>query len=89
MTTTAPQDFIQERLYFTGVSPRTVDWYKCSFRQFEGALASRQSMMDRIKVLKDRGASHISINSYLRCINAYFNWLHKEHRRELIRIPRR
>lgn len=25
---------------------------------------------------------------YLRCINAYFNWLHREHGKELIKIPR-
>jgi integrase/recombinase XerD len=68
------EQFIQERLYLTGVSPKTVIWYRMSFRQFAGALASKGEMVDRIKVLKDRGASHITINSYLRAANAYFHW---------------
>jgi site-specific recombinase XerD len=59
-----------------------------SFRQFEGALESKSALVDRIKALKDRGASHITINSYLRCINAYFNWVHKEHGGERLRIPK-
>ena len=30
----------------------------------------------------------MSVNVHLRCINAYFNWLHKEHGKELVRIPK-
>jgi hypothetical protein len=32
--------------------------------------------------LRQRNVSAITINSYLRCINAYFMWLHHEHGRE-------
>lgn len=81
-------DFIQERLYLKGVSPRTVDWYRFSFKAFAGALDSRQAIIKRIAELKERGASHITINSYLRAVNAYFMWLHKEQGRELVKIPR-
>ena len=81
-------DFIQERVYLKGVSPRTVEWYQNSFRAFDNALESKQTILSRIAVLKNRGASHITINSYLRCINAYLMWLHKEHGRDLLRIPK-
>jgi site-specific recombinase XerD len=67
-------DFIKERQYLTGVSSRTVEWYRNSFRQFEGALEAKSAVVERIKVLKDRGASHITINSYLRAVNAYLHW---------------
>src|SRR5262249_39824204 len=42
----------------------------------------------RIIELRQRNVSPVSINSYVRCINAYFMWLHKEHGRELVRIPK-
>src|SRR5260370_27274223 len=82
------EQFIQERTYFKGVSMRTVGWYRWSFKAFSGAMESKAAVMERIGVLKARGVSHIGINSYLRAVNAYFMWLHKEHGKELIRIPR-
>ena len=51
-----------------------MDWYRSSFKAFDGALDSKQTIIQRIAELKDGGASHITINSYLRCINAYFHW---------------
>ena len=82
------KDFIQERLYLKGVSLRTVDWYRFSFKAFNGALESKQTIIKRISELKEGGASNITINSYLRAVNAYFMWLHKEQGRELIKLPR-
>ena len=38
--------------------------------------------------LRGRGLSPITINSYLRCINAHLRWLHEEHKHDLLRIPR-
>lgn len=38
--------------------------------------------------MRQRGISMISINTYLRCINAYFRWLHTERGELLLRIPR-
>lgn len=80
--------FIKERLYFKNVSPKTIVWYNCSFKAFSGALDSRQTILDRIAELRQRGVSAISVNTYLRCVNAYYMWLHKEHGREPIKIPR-
>jgi hypothetical protein len=73
------ENFIQERVYLKGVSPRTVEWYHGAFRAFNNALESKQTIMARIAELKAWGVSHIIINSRLRCINAYFRWLHQEH----------
>ena len=82
------EKLIQHRLYLTSVSPKTVQWYRCSFRAFAGALDSKQAIIGRIAEIKQRGASHITINSYLRAVNAYLMWRHKEHGKGLIRIPR-
>ncbi len=82
------EQFIQERRYLAGVSEKTVVWYKTSFRAFTGALDSKQTIIGRIAELKAKGTSHITINSYLRCVNAYFRWLHIEHGKELVKIPK-
>ena len=80
--------FIKERMYLKGVSPKTLVWYKDSFKAFNGALDSKSAIIDRIAVLRNRGVKAVSINTWLRCVNAYFMWLHKEHGKELVRIPR-
>ena len=71
-------EFIQHRVYLKGVSPQTVVWYNSAFKAFDGALDSKQSVVTRIAALIHRGLSHVSVNSHLRCINAYLNWLHTD-----------
>jgi integrase/recombinase XerD len=82
------QDFIRERRYLKAVSPKTIIWYGCSFKAFERALESKEAVRQRIVELRQRNVSPITINSYLRCINAYFMWLHQEHGKDLVRIPK-
>jgi integrase/recombinase XerD len=82
------EQFIRERMYLKGVSPKTVAWYHHSFRAFNGALTGRDAVIERIAQMRQRSVSTISINTYLRCINAYFRWLNAERGEPLIRIPR-
>ena len=83
-----PDQFITERRYLRNVSERTIQWYRHSFHAFEGALDSKSSIVSRIAELRQRSVSAVSVNTYLRCINAYLRWLHMEHGQALIRIPR-
>jgi integrase/recombinase XerD len=82
------EDFIRDRQYLKGVSPATVLWYRDSFRAFQGALDSKTSIVQRIEELMRRGVKPVSINTYLRAVNAYFRWRHIEHAANLLRIPR-
>jgi site-specific recombinase XerD len=82
------EEFITERQYLKNVSAKTLSWYRQSFKAFDGAMESKASMVVRIAELRQRGVSAISVNTYLRCVNAYFRWLHVEHGAELLRIPR-
>jgi hypothetical protein len=66
-------EFIRERRYLKGVSQKTLDWYKWSFKAFEGALDSKASIIERIAKLSETN-SNISINTYLRCVNAFLHW---------------
>jgi integrase/recombinase XerD len=69
--------FIEERKYLKNVSEQTLDWYRYSFRAFEGSLSSEDEIKARIIELRQRGVKPISVNTYLRCIKAYFVWLGK------------
>jgi integrase/recombinase XerD len=84
------EQFIQERKYFKNVTPKTVAAYRQSFHAFEGAMDSKATVGERIAKLRDRGVSAISVNSYLRSVNALFRWGHTEGHipGELIRVPK-
>ncbi len=47
--------FTKERLYLKGVSPKTLLWYKDSFRAFQGALDSKANIIERIAEHRSRG----------------------------------
>ncbi len=80
--------FIQERVYLKGVSSATVAWYRDSFKAFEGALSSKAEIVARIAALRQRGCKNVSINTWLRCVNAYFAWREKEVGEVHLHIPR-
>lgn len=82
-----PEEFIRERMYLKGVTEATVQWYRVSFKRFEGALESKSAIVQRISELQKTNSA-TSINTFLRCLNAYFKWLHKEHNRPLLHIPK-
>lgn len=66
--------FIEERKYLKGVSDKTLAWYLDSFNAFEGALDSEEQVKQRIVELRQRGVKPVSVNTYMRCIKAYFQW---------------
>ncbi len=38
------EQFIQGRKYIEAVSPKTLIWYQCSFKAFDGATSSKESI---------------------------------------------
>lgn len=81
-------EFIRERQYLKNVTPKTLTWYSQAFKSFDGALDTKAAVIERIAELRQRGVKPVSINSWLRCLNAYFMWLHREHGAALLRIPK-
>jgi site-specific recombinase XerD len=82
------EQFITERKYLKNVTSKTLAWYRHSFKAFDGSLGSKAALTARIAELRDRGVSAVSVNTYLRCINAYFLWLHQEQGVDRIKISR-
>jgi site-specific recombinase XerD len=70
--------FIQERKYLGNVSVKTLMWYKDSFRAFEGAFETEEQIKQRIVEIRQRGVRAVSVNTYLRCIRAYWEWQGKQ-----------
>jgi len=75
--------FIQERKYLKNTTPKTLTWYGDAFQALEGALESETGLKQRIIELRCRGISPVSVNSWLRCIDAFLNW-----RGDGVKIPR-
>ena len=64
--------FIPERKYLRAVSEKTLAWYGDSFKAFQGALDSEDQVNTRIVELRQRGVKPGSINTWLRCIKAFY-----------------
>jgi integrase/recombinase XerD len=77
------QQFITERRYLKNVTPKTIIWYEQAFKSFAGAIDSREAIVQRIAELRERGVQAVSVNSWLRVINAYWKWNGQD-----IKIPR-
>jgi hypothetical protein len=65
--------FIQERKYLKNVTEKTLSWYAQSFNAFARCSAEAEYKA-RVIELRERGVSAISVNSYIRCVNAYLKW---------------
>jgi hypothetical protein len=72
------EQFIQERKYLKAVSAKTLAWYKDSFKAFAGAEDTEENIKARIVELRKRGVKPVSLNTWLRCIRAYWEWQGKE-----------
>jgi integrase/recombinase XerD len=83
-----PELFIRERQYLHGVSPTTLLWYERAFKSFDGAISSREQILERIQQIRERGVKPVSVNCWLRVLNTYHRWRHTEHGQPLLRIPR-
>ena len=76
-------DFIREKTFVANLSPRTIHYYKQVFRAFRdtGAFDNlcKLSLSDSIITLRERGTSAGAINTYIRGVNCFLNWLYHEH----------
>ncbi|GEM_PF-3100988 len=92
--------FIQERQYLKNVSPATISWYELAFKTFVGCGLDQPNglspaellakLKGRVMDLQCRGSvKAISINTWLRVINAFLRWAHEEgYILSLLKVPR-
>jgi integrase/recombinase XerD len=71
-----PERFIRERTYLHNVSPRTVVWYRESFKWLSTCPLplTADGLKDLVIRMRESGLKPISCNNRIRAINAYLRW---------------
>jgi site-specific recombinase XerD len=67
-------NFVKERVYLKGVSPRTVEWYHESFKWLGLENPSKDDLTDFVVRMRQKGLSAASCNNRIRAVNAYLKW---------------
>lgn len=73
------EQFVKERIYLKNVSPRTVDFYRDSWKSFEryGGELTKAGLAKYVVAMREAGVKPVSCNTFISGINAYLNWLHE------------
>ncbi|HZS09553.1 MAG TPA: site-specific integrase [Blastocatellia bacterium] len=85
--------FVRERIYLQNVSDETVYFYRQAWRAFRRTSQkdkiSQEDLTEFLIQTKQRGAKAVTINTYSRALNAFFNWAHQNnHLPERYRISK-
>ena len=76
------EEFINERRYLRNLSESTLSVYRENYESFKkvGAFQelSKTSLQAAVMAFRERGTSIGAINTYLRGVNCFLNWLHEE-----------
>jgi site-specific recombinase XerD len=84
--------FLRERTYLKNISPKTRVWYQTAWKSFTAAMPATFATVERdtttlitradlsafVVALRDRNVRPVSVNTWLRAINAFCRWLHEE-----------
>lgn len=68
------EQFIKERVYLKGVSNRTVEWYKESFKWLGNESPSENDLKTFVMKMREKGLTAASCNNRIRSVNAYLHW---------------
>src|SRR5580693_9343719 len=88
------EQFIRERQYLLNVSEKTVEAYRWAWKAFEPALkgkpsAAKADLLQRISELRAGGLCAVTVNTYLRSVNAFCHWMVTEgHSDTPTKVPR-
>jgi integrase/recombinase XerD len=74
------EQFVKEKIYLKGVTPKTVSFYKQSWAAYlkhtDGEI-SKNNLTQFVVALKEKGMSAAGANSYIRGVNSYLTWLYE------------
>jgi integrase/recombinase XerD len=77
------EQFIKERQYLQNVSPRTVEWYRESFKWLGEPQPNKAQLKSFVIRMREKGLKASSCNNRIRAVNAYLQWLESD-----LRIPK-
>jgi integrase/recombinase XerD len=68
------EQFIKERQYLQNVSPRTIQWYRESFKWLGNPNPSRADLKDFVIRMREKGLNPASCNNRIRAVSSYLHW---------------
>ena len=68
------EQFIRERRYITNVSPRTIEWYRESFKWLQIENPTHSDLTEFVIRMREAGLKATSCNNRIRAVNAYLKW---------------
>ena len=86
--------FVREWKYLQNVSPFTIAAHRWAWDAFAPVVSGRNEIvradvLQRISELREGGLTALTVNTYVRSINAFLHWLHAEGRTpQALVIPR-
>jgi integrase/recombinase XerD len=85
------QQFLRERAYLKNVSPKTRVWYESAWKAFlltqpadlattdaRASVLTRAHLTQFVVASRDRGLRTVTVNTWLRALNAFCRWLQDE-----------
>lgn len=66
--------FIRERQYLSNVSPRTIQWYKESFKWLGTPPTDERTLKAFVIKMREAGLKASSCNNRIRAVNAFLKW---------------
>ncbi len=76
------EQFIRERQFLHNVSPRTIQWYRESFKWLNDEHPDQQALKMFVIRMRERGLKASSCNNRIRAVNAYLLWAESD-----LRVP--
>jgi integrase/recombinase XerD len=68
------EQFIKERQFISNVSPRTVEWYRESFKWLDNPEPTQDELKSLVIRMREAGLKAASCNNRIRALNAYLRW---------------
>jgi integrase len=88
------RQFLDERRYLKNVTPDTIEWYETAFKAFQRTLhddapvIAKASLQNFVVKMRQRNVKAVSVNTYIKALNAFCRWLHEEgHYADRLELP--
>ena len=79
------EQFIRERQFLHNVSPRTIEWYRESFKWLNVPDPNKADLKSFVIRMREKGLKPSSCNNRIRAVNAYLEWLQSDLRVEKLK----
>jgi hypothetical protein len=68
------EQFIREKTYLVSVSPRTVEWYRQSFKWLALESPTDEDLKSFVIRMREAGLKPSATNNRIRAVNSYLKW---------------